>query len=208
MAILQYLSVLCLGILLIRDIIRVDWINDSLHSPKFNPKLFRVLQMVTGMGLILGIIGVTRGGSWAANGTFVPPTVSKVGIILYIVVLAALIVIFLLSLLNVSAVSRRERLLLVHIPFALLAIFIRLLYAALAIFVHNNTFSLFDGSIVADILMAVVEEFFVVAITIALGFKLSKIGNSVQDENNGEQAPGSKNGGYAFSTPLDASSSA
>ena len=37
---------------------------------------------------------------------------------------------------------------------------------------HDSTFSLFDGSIVANVLMAIVEEFFVVIITLALGFKL------------------------------------
>jgi hypothetical protein len=175
--------------LLIRHDGSVDWINASLQSRKLNPKLFRVLQALTGVGLVLGILGVSIG-SHTTNGIFVPSTISRVGIVVYIVDLVALTIVFIfslynvfmLSLSNVSAVPRPERPLIFHIPIALLAIAVRLLYAALCIFVHNSTFSLFSGSIVADILMAVVEEFFVVVITLVLGFKLGRISPSVQGE--------------------------
>ena len=173
-----------------------------MQSPKFNPKIFRILQILAAVGLILGIIGVTNGESQAADGTFTPSTISKVGIVLYIVDWVAITIIYILSLSDLSAVPRPERPLRVHIPIALLAIAIRLLYGALCIFVHNSTFSLFSGSIVADILMAIVEEFFVVVATLVLGFKLRKISSSMEGEimdhnrkgrNNGEQ---SKNGSY------------
>lgn len=176
-----------------------------MQSPKFNPKLFRILQLLTGAGLVLGIIGVTNGESQSTDGTFTPSTISKVGIILYIVVLAAITITFILSLSDISAVPRQERLLRIHIPIALLAIAIRLLYSALCIFVHNKTFSLFSGSIVADVLMAILEEFFVVVATLVLGFKLSRIIPSMQGEimdnnqkgrNHGRQHPGSKDGSY------------
>lgn len=169
-------------------------------------KLFRILQLVIAAGLILGIFGVTSGGSQAADGAFIPSTSSKVGIILYIVVLAALALIFIRSLPNASAVPHPERLLIAYIPIALLAIAVRLLYAALCIFVHNNTFSLFGSSIVADVVMAIVVEFFIVIITLVLGFKLGRINDSVQGEivdhnpkdlNLGQQLPGSKDEIYA-----------
>jgi len=169
-----------------------------MQSPEFNPKLFRVLQLLIGAGLILGITGVT--GSQTTNGTFTPSTIAKAGILIYIVDLAAITIIFILSLPNVSAVPRPERLLRVHIPVALLAIAIRLLYSALCMFVNDSTFSLFGGSLVADVLMSVVEEFFVVVITLVLGFKLRRISSSMQDEimdhNHGRQLPGSEDGSY------------
>jgi len=191
--------------LLIRHDGSVDWINASVQSPSFNPRLFRILQVLTGVGLILGILGVSIG-SHSTNGIFVPSTISKVGVLVYIVDFAAMTIIFISSLPNVSAVPRPERPLILHIPIALLAIAVRLLYAALCIFLHNSTFSLFSGSIVADILMAVVEEFFVVVITLVLGFKLDRISPSVHGEivilnqkgrNHGRQLPGSKDGSYA-----------
>jgi len=175
-------NVVYLNLLLTKHDISVDWINGSVQSPKFNPKLFRILQVLTGIGLILGIIGVTSGGSQTADGTFTPSTISKVGIILYIVDFAAITIIFTLSLANVSAVPRPERPLRVHIPVALVAITIRLLYAALCVFVHDSTFSLFGGSIVADVLMAIVQEFFVVVATLVLGFKLRRISPSMEGE--------------------------
>jgi hypothetical protein len=191
--------------LLIRHDGSVDWINASAQSLKLNPRLFRVLQALIGVGLVLGILGVSVG-SHSTNGIFVPSTTSRVGILVYIVDLVAITIVFILSLSNVSALPRPERPLLLHIPFALLAIAVRLLYAALCIFLHNSTFSLFSGSIVADILMAVVEEFFVVVITLVLGFKLDRISPSVQGEiiilnqkgrDHGRRLPESKDGIYA-----------
>ena len=161
-----------LNLLLIRHGNSVDWINSSIQNPKLNSKIFRIIQLVIGVSLILGIVGVTSPKSQAADGAFIPPTISKVGIVLNIVVFIVITIIFMLSLPHGTAVPRPERLLRVHIPIALVAIAIRLLYSTLCIFVHDSTFSLFDGSIVANVLMAIVEEFFVVIITLALGFKL------------------------------------
>jgi len=151
-----------------------------MQSPKINSKFFRVIQLVIGVSLVLGILGVTAPSSQAANGTFTPPTISKVGIILNILVFIVLATIFILSLPHSSAVPHSERPLRLHIPVALVAIFIRLLYATLCIFVHNSTFSLFNGSIAANVLMAIVEEFFVVIITIVLGFKLERAESNVE----------------------------
>ncbi len=161
------------GPLLIRYDISVEWINAQ--SPKFNFKIFRILQLLIGAGLILGIIGVTNGGSWGANGTFTPSAISKVGIILYILSLVAITIIFVVSLPDASAVPHKEWPLKIYIPIALLAIAIRILYSVLCVFAHDSTFSLFNGSIAADILMAIVEEFFVIIITLVLGFKLRPI---------------------------------
>jgi len=102
-------------------------------------------------------------------------------------------------------VPRPELSLRIHIPIALLAIDIRLLFSALSIFVHNNTFSLFGSSIVADVLMAIVEEFCVVVATLVLEFKLGRINPSMQGEiidhkqkgrKHGHQLHGSKDGSY------------
>jgi len=92
--------------------------------------------------------------------------------------LVAITLVFVLSLPDASAVPRPEWPLKIYIPIALLAIAVRLLYSALCVFAHDSTFSLFNGSIAADILMAIVEEFFVVIITLALGFKLPRINAS------------------------------
>jgi hypothetical protein len=200
------IKVVFLNLLLIRPDISVEWINASMQSPKINSKLFRILQLIIGISLILGILGVTSPQSQTAGGTFIPPTISKVGIVLSIVVLIAITTIFILSLPHGTAVPGPERPLRVHIPIALVAIAIRLLYSALCIFVHDRTFSLFNGSIAADVLMAIVEEFFVVIITLVLGLKLSRVNVEVEGEivnlnqksrDNGGQLPGAKDGIYA-----------
>jgi len=175
----------------------VDWISASMENPKINSKFFRIIQLVIGISLILGILGVTSPKSQAADGSFIPPTISKVGIILNIVVFIVITIIFILSLPHGAAVPGPERPLRIHIPIALVAIAIRLLYSALCIFVHDSTFSLFNGSIVANVLMAIVEEFFVVIITLVLGFKLGRINVEVQDGIVNFNQKSSDNGGQA-----------
>jgi hypothetical protein len=195
-----------LSLLLIIHDISVDWINASMQNPKINSKFFRIIQLVIGVSLILGVLGLTSPKSQAADGSFVPPTISKIGIILNIVAFIVITIIFVLSLPHGPAIPGPERPLRVHIPVALVAIAIRLLYSTLCIFVHNSTFSLFDGSIVANVVMAIVEEFFVVIITLALGFKLGRISVEAQGEilnlnqnstDNAGQLPRSKDGIYA-----------
>jgi hypothetical protein len=175
-----------------------------MQNPKINSKVFRVIQLVIGVSLILGILGVTSPKSQAADGTFIPPTISKVGIILNIVVYVVITIIFILSLPHGTAIPIPERALRIHIPVALIAIAIRLLYSTLCTFVHNSTFSLFNGSIAANVLMAILEEFFVVIITLALGFKLGRITvevdgkilslNQTGADNSGQYPPQSKDG--------------
>lgn len=200
------IKAVCLNLLLIRRDVSVGWINASAQSPTFNTKLFRILQLLIGIGLILGIIGVTSAGSQTADGTFTPSTISKAGVVLYIGNFAAITIISILLLRNVSALPDPERPLLVYIPVALLAIAVRLLYSALCIFVHNSTFSLFGGNIVADVLMAIVEEFFVVVITLVLGFKLGRTNPPMEGEiinlnrksgNHGRELHESQDGIYA-----------
>lgn len=153
-----------------------------MKNPKINSKIFRIIQLVIGISLILGILGVTSPNSQTANGAFKLPTMSKVSVFLDIVIFIVIAIIFILSLPHGAAVPHAERLLRVHIPIALVAIAIRLMYSALSVFVHDNTFSLFNGSIGANVSMAIAEEFFVIVITLILGFKLGRIDVDVQGE--------------------------
>jgi hypothetical protein len=198
--------------LLITHVISVDWINASMKDPRINSKVFRIIQLVIGVSLILGILGVTSPNSQSADGKFKPPTISKVSIVLSVLVFIVISIIFVLSIPHGSAIPSGERILRVHIPLALAAIAVRLLYSVLCVFVHDTTFSLFHGSVVANVLMAIVEEFFVIVITLALGFKLSRIAVDVQQgdvvyldqsgRDNGAQPLGSKSGTYTQSSNL------
>ena len=191
--------------LLIRLHISVEWINSSDNNTKISPKLFRIIQGLIILGVILGIIGITGGGSQSSNGSFKPSTSSKAGVLLYIAIFAVISLAFTRMLSKVSALPRQERPLLIHMPLALLAIAIRLIYSTLCIFVNNSTFSLFSGSITADVVMAVAEEVFVVIITIVLGFVLPRVDPIVQGEVANENQLGAYqsqqlmqpgNGGY------------
>ncbi|ORY19753.1 hypothetical protein BCR34DRAFT_471557 [Clohesyomyces aquaticus] len=145
-----------------------DTINVNSTSP-FTTKHFRLTQLLISIGLILSIVGGTRG-TVKPDGTIEIATESKAGIGLYIVAYIALAFICLLSIRKVSSVPPTER----RVPLAVIAalpfILVRLVYSALSVFIHNHLFNIVNGSVVVLIIMAVAEEFIVVAIYLLLGF--------------------------------------
>jgi hypothetical protein len=131
------------------------------------------------IGLVLNIVGGTSS-SIGPDGTIEVNILSKVGIILYIVAFVALILMFLVSLTRAHYVPEKER----RVPYAIIValpfILVRLLYSACAVFLHNHLFNLVTGSVVVLALMAVIEEFIVVAIYVALGFLVDKLDENEQ----------------------------
>lgn len=142
-------------------------------------KHFRILQLLITLGLILSIAGGTSG-SVSPDGTIKVATTSKVGIGLYVAAYIALALICLLSLSKVSMIPSKERYVLVAVIFAMPFILARLAYSTLSVFLHSHLFNIITGSVVVLVVMAVVEEFIVVAIYLLLGFKVDKLDASQQ----------------------------
>ncbi|KAL3952481.1 hypothetical protein ACCO45_012424 [Purpureocillium lilacinum] len=122
----------------------VDCINSKGSSP-FNMKQFRLVQLLISLGLILSIVGGTSGSS-SDNGQIEPAGTAKAGIALYFVAFAGLSVILLLTYGYRTAVPIQERRVPMAVVIAWPFIFVRLLYSALATFVHNHLFSIVSGS--------------------------------------------------------------
>jgi hypothetical protein len=146
----------------------VDGINAG-SSGTFSTKHFRIIQLVVSVGLILSIAG----GS-SSNGLSVPTT-SKVGIILYILAFAAMVLVCVMSISRLSHVPTAERRICGAVLAAVPLIAVRILYSVLAVFLHNHLFNIYDGSVAVLIAMSVVEEFIVVFIYLFLGWFLPKI---------------------------------
>ncbi|ORY15327.1 hypothetical protein BCR34DRAFT_585217 [Clohesyomyces aquaticus] len=181
----------------------VDWINacpsKQRNSPHFTPKHFTIIQITIGAGLVLGVVGVTSMDSSSA--TKGPPVPSKVGIIVYIAGYLVLFAIYAFSLRSLSALPTTEKPLVVHIPLVLVALAIRIAYSTLCVFWHNGAFNLFDGSIAADVLMAVTQEAAVVILVLALGFRLKRIGREEEGEiTRRGKNKGRRGGGGDYST--------
>jgi hypothetical protein len=133
----------------------------------FHMLQFRGTQLVITLGLILSIVGGTS--SISSTGTFTVQTTSKVGVLLYIVAYAFLAIRTVTLIPKFSSHTGEKRLALAVIV-ALPFILVRIIYSLLAVFLHNHDFSLINGSVAIWVVMAVLEEFLVVIIYLAVGW--------------------------------------
>jgi hypothetical protein len=137
-------------------------------------KHFRVLQLLMTVGLILSIAGGTSG-TVQPDGTVTVATTSKAGIALYIVAYVGILLVYLVSVRRTYVVPNQERRVPVAIFFALPFVLVRLIYAACSVFLHSHLFNVVTGNVVVSVFMAVIEEFIVVAIYLAVGFLVTKL---------------------------------
>jgi hypothetical protein len=154
----------------------VDQINVKSESGFLGIKQFRILQLLISVGVILSIVGGTSV-SANENGTITIPTTVKAGIILFLVVFAAMVLIFVFSITKLGLLHSRERLVALAIATAAPFIFVRLLYSVLSDFLHSHEFNIVDGSVAIHVAMSVIEEFIVVLIYLILGFIIDKLEN-------------------------------
>jgi hypothetical protein len=160
------------------NMISVDWINARAQG-MLTIKHFRLLQLVISIGLILSIAGGSSGDT-QSNGASTVSTTSKAAIALFIVGYIGICLIWLVSMPQVSIAPGNEKRISLGVMLALPFIFVRLLYSALAVFVHNSTFNIIDGSVGVHVAMAVIEEFIVVFIYLFLGFILQPLRDDEQ----------------------------
>ncbi|KAH8666245.1 hypothetical protein BGZ61DRAFT_484178 [Ilyonectria robusta] len=158
----------------------VDWISARGH-PTFTVKQFRLVQLLITIGLILSIAGGTSG-SVSPDGSVKISSISKVGIILYIIAFAAMAFALVVSSGSRSSVPLQERRVPVVVAIAFPLILVRLVYSAICLFLPSHLFSIIDGSVPVFVCMAVLEEFAVVAMYLGLGFNLKKLDPSEQGE--------------------------
>ena len=151
-----------------------DSINQNVNTT-FNPRVFRLVQLITAVGLILSIVGDTNINLNEQTHTLTVPIETKVGII---ILLAAWILVVLITAKVIqlgSHIAQAERPLawavLVCLPFLL----IRLIYAILSVFLNDSNFSLIFPSTVVVWTLSIIEECFVVFIYLLLGFKVPKL---------------------------------
>jgi hypothetical protein len=163
----------------------IDFINAK-ASPTFTTKHFRILQLLISIGLILSIVGGTSV-TIQPDGSFKVATTSKAGIALYIVGYVGIVLVYLISVPKTSIVPNQERRVPVAIIFALPFILVRLIYSACSVFLHSHLFNVVTGNVALRVVMAVIEEFMVVAIYIVLGFMITKLDAHAQGSIAGRE---------------------
>ncbi|KAJ4400377.1 hypothetical protein N0V91_008733 [Didymella pomorum] len=168
----------------------IDFVNASSAS-RFTTRHFRLLHLVLLVATILAIAGGTNI-SVDSSGIYQIPTTSKVGVALYISGFAGIVLMFLLSLAQISVLPIKERRVPIAIGIALPFIAVRLLYSVLSVFLHNHLFSVANGSTAVRLGMAVIEEIVVVGIYVTLGLFVDKLNASTKGPISSRAKKGSK----------------
>lgn len=150
---------------------RFTWIRT--HSEiSIRSKHFRLAQLVFTGGLILSIVGGVKARSAAS-----PGTLSQVAIVLYFLGLAACVFFEISAWTSTAAcdfVPASERSTVYAVAAALPLIFTRILFSALAVFLHDSTFSIVRGSTGVYVGMVVVQEVLVVVMYTIVGWQLDR----------------------------------
>jgi lysylphosphatidylglycerol synthetase-like protein (DUF2156 family) len=147
---------------------------DSVHQSSrmvFSTIYFRITQLGITIALILSIVGGTS--SISSTGVYKVQTMSKAGILLYIVCYLALALMALLTLRNTFYLTSGETRIMWAVFVALPLLLVRLVYSLLLIFDHKQRYSLVNGSALIHALMAVVEEMLIILIYLGVGWTLT-----------------------------------
>lgn len=136
--------------------------------------LFRLIQLLLWLGLILGIVGGTTT-SYNSNQTFEPSPTSKASVALYMVAFLATVVVLGFSYGSIGKAPCQERRVAFGVTAALPFLLVRVLYSAISVLSGNPSFSVVGGDFGIYLGMAFIDEVVVVVTFLALGFSLRDV---------------------------------
>lgn len=161
--------------------------NNSIEHNTSRPALpaiiFRAFRLLTVVAMAISIAGITS--NMTAEGLEHPDIKTKIGMILYIVCWAVMVLMLLVITVQRGSLERGEGRTLLAVAISSPFILVRVIYAFLIWFLHNSTFSILDGSETVALVMSVLEEFAVVIVCIGVGMTLRVRGKQV---NRSEEA--------------------
>lgn len=152
-------------------VFRFTWIRTHSET-NIGSKHFRLAQLIFTGGLILSIVGGVNARVAAS-----PGTLSQIAIVLYFLGLAACVFFEIPAWASTAAcgsVPASEHRAIYAVAAAVPLIFTRILFSALAVFLHDSTFSIVRGSTGVYVGMAVVEEVLVVVMYVTVGLQLDR----------------------------------
>ena len=155
------------------------WIGRAEHYcrnrnsiPRSNIRVLtaEVLHLPNILALVLAIVGGTRLVSDSASKRSSGHKFSQAGIIIFLVVFIVYVGLCLLTTAAIHSVADGDKNMLYAVNLALPFIFVRILYSMLAVFLTNQTtFALVNGSAIAQLCMATIEEMIVVVVYLGVG---------------------------------------
>lgn len=128
------------------------------------------------MGIILSIIGGTESGSdYSTTGRYVPQTLTKAGLGLFIASFVAILTITVVLSSSISHAEAGEKRVLLAVALSLPLLLVRLVYGSVYIFGNSSDFSSLNGSVTILLCMGLFEEIGIVLIYEGVGLTLRKV---------------------------------
>lgn len=125
------------------------------------------------MGIILSIIGgVNSGQDYGKTGRYVPQTLSKVGLGLFIASFVAILAFTAILFFSISHAEAGEKRILLAVAVSLPLLLVRLIYSSVYTFKESSKFSSLTGSVTILLCMALLEEMAIVLIYEGVGLTL------------------------------------
>lgn len=158
-------------------------IEHTTSRPALPDMIFRAFRLLTVVAMAVAIAGITS--NMTAEGLQHPDIKTKIGMILYLVCWAVMVLILLVITMKRGSLERGEGRTLLAVAISSPFILVRVIYAFLIWFLHDSTFNILTGSETVTLVMSVLEEFVVVIVCLGVGMTLRVRGKQV---NRGEEA--------------------
>ncbi|OQD78247.1 hypothetical protein PENDEC_c001G05630 [Penicillium decumbens] len=148
--------------------------NLSIQHKTSHPALpihtFHLFRLLTVVALALSSAGISA--NMSSKGPTEPDIKTKIGMILYLVSWAAMVLMLLVITSQRSSLERSEHRILLAVAISSPFILVRVIYAFLVWFLHNDTFNMLNGNETATLFMSVLVEFVVVIVCLGVGMTL------------------------------------
>ena len=151
-------------------------INHS-HRTLITTRHIQLFELLNTVGIILSIIGgVNSGRDYSKTGLYVPQTLSKVGLGLFIASFVAILAATVLLSSSVSHAEPGEKRILLAVAVSLPLLLVRLIYSSIYTFGGLRAFSSLNGSVSLLLCLALLEEMAIVMVYEGAGLTLRRIG--------------------------------
>lgn len=150
---------------------------NKFHQTLVTVRHLQLAELLNTVGIILSIVGgVDSGNDYQKTGRYVPQTLTKVGLGLFIASFVAILATTAILSSSISHAEPGEKRILLAVAVSLPLLLVRLIYSSVYNFGDVSNFSSLSGSVTILLCMALLEEIAIVLIYEGVGLTLRKIG--------------------------------
>jgi hypothetical protein len=155
------------------------------HHTSLATKIFKVIELIILVGLILGIVGgINASDNYVKNHVYQASSLSKAGTALFIVSFVGILIGCAFTSFSVSHAEQGEKRLLLAVAISLPFILVRLIYSIMITFTHNKNFNGLTPNVTILLCVALIEEFIVVLVYEGFGLTLHQVQKEQHVEGN------------------------